>query len=190
MPLAQISLCGSEDFGNDRQADDQAFKDKIVTWNQFAEQPELIGDHALVIKHNNRSVCLMCQVWVTREWLMRESRYLTWDTAAPILASLAIYRRSLGDYATASGGPSSATHRRAASVDSTKSRWSRWWGKSSKAEPALPSLDDETASSPDGPTSAPVSPPEPPSDSFQVPFPTGAPEYTPTTVRSILCHSA
>jgi len=84
-------------------------------------------------------------------------RYLTWDNASPVLASLAVYRKSLVDH------PEHHKH-----IDRTAKRsgrgWSLWWGRNRSstvagdAASAVSLSESETSPT----TSPPMSPPESP----------------------------
>ncbi|GAA6018276.1 hypothetical protein JCM11491_005138 [Sporobolomyces phaffii] len=132
----ELSLCGSEEFGHDPRSADRAFLEQQVTFNQFMEQSELTENPDLVVKY--------------------AGRYLTWDNASPVLASLSVYRRSLVDH------PEHHRH-----VDQTSKRsgrgWSLWWGRNRNSN----NLGDSasTASLPGSETSPPTSPPMSPPDS-------------------------
>lgn len=73
-------------------------------------------------------------------------RYLTWDNASPVLASLAVYRKSLVDHPE--------YHRRLEDPKAAGRGWSRWWRGSKGKEGA-----ESTVSLPMPGTSPPVSPP-------------------------------
>ncbi|GAA6038625.1 hypothetical protein JCM8097_009453 [Rhodosporidiobolus ruineniae] len=145
----ELSLCGSEDFQQvDKETADRLFVDHQLTFAQFMEDDSISDNPDLVVKY--------------------AGRYLTWDNASPILASLAVYRKSLVDHpehhrhiagqAVSGDGAASAqgkaTHRRG---------WSLWWGRNRAAQAA-----DDAASVSSAPTadvSAPTSPPTSPPDS-------------------------
>lgn len=110
-------------------------------------------------------------------------RYLTWENGSPILASLAVYRKSLVDHPEyhrihldpdvsesladdASGKPSSRG-------------WGLWWGKKGAGGPA-----DSTVSLP-GPDASPLtSPPvSQPSSPRSLPLPTSPVPISPLAVR-------
>lgn len=84
-------------------------------------------------------------------------RYLTWDNASPVLASLAVYRKSLVDH---------PEHHRRRVEDSDAKRPGRGWGSwfSRKGTPSVEEASTislpATDTSP--PTSPPLSPPESP----------------------------
>lgn len=110
-------------------------------------------------------------------------RYLTWDNASPVLASLAVYRKSLVDHPEyhnlsrldTDAGLSSAE------IDTKRSSrgWGLWWSKKESVEPILPIAGPD--SSP--PTSPPISEPASPR-SF--PLPTSPELESPLDVRETL----
>lgn len=85
-------------------------------------------------------------------------RYLTWDNASPVLASLAVYRKSLVEHpehhrqVDKSAQPTKATSRRG---------WSLWWGRGRGG--TAPPEDTQAPSS--MPATAQASPPTSPPDS-------------------------
>ncbi|GAA5855085.1 hypothetical protein JCM8547_002374 [Rhodosporidiobolus lusitaniae] len=136
----ELSLCGSEEFQQiDRTSADQLFPAHQITMNQFLADEAISDNPDLVVKYHGR--------------------YLTWDNASPVLASLAVYRKSLVDHpehhrhaAQSSAEPAKGSHRRG---------WSLWWGRNRAPQ-------DDAASVSSAPTtdvSAPVSPPTSPPDS-------------------------
>lgn len=81
-------------------------------------------------------------------------RYLTWDNASPVLASLAVYRKSLVDH------PEHHRHVHTSELDASKRPgrgWGSWWGRKNGV--------DSTTSLPLQETSPPVTPPISPPDS-------------------------
>ncbi|SCZ91362.1 BZ3500_MvSof-1268-A1-R1_Chr1-2g01360 [Microbotryum saponariae] len=128
----ELSLCGTEAFGQDRAADEHAFAEHQVTFTQFMEH-ESVADHSdLVVKYGGR--------------------YLTWSNASPVLASLAVYRKSLVDHPEHHPSLESG-------AKSGRRGWSSWWrGSRDRSTTSLP-----VKESPDGaPTSPPISPPDSP----------------------------
>ncbi|GAA5997262.1 phosphatidate phosphatase PAH1 [Rhodotorula paludigena] len=142
MHVFELSLCGSEGFDQlERAAVDRLFREHQVTFNEFMEQETIPDSPYLVVKYS--------------------SRYLTWDNASPVLASLAVYRKSLVEHpehhrhVDESAQQSKASHRRG---------WSLWWGRGRSETP--PATDATSISSmPTAETSPPTSPPESPPDS-------------------------
>ncbi|GAA6064210.1 hypothetical protein JCM10212_001623 [Sporobolomyces blumeae] len=131
----ELSLCGNEDFGHDQASTDRAFVDHQVTFNQFMEQSELTENPDLVVKY--------------------AGRYLTWDNASPVLASLAVYRKSLIDHPEHHRHIEQSTKR-------TGRGWGLWWGRGKGAAAGDAA---STASLPGSETSPPTSPPMSPPDS-------------------------
>lgn len=162
MHVFELSLCGSEGFDQlervslpgllcnpvivdmfvvSQAAVDRLFREHQVTFNEFMEQETIPDSPYLVVKYS--------------------SRYLTWDNASPVLASLAVYRKSLVEHpehhrhVDESAQQSKASHRRG---------WSLWWGRGRSETP--PATDATSISSmPTAETSPPTSPPESPPDS-------------------------
>lgn len=113
--------------------DEKAFVEKQITFSQFMEQDDIAKHPDLVVKYDNR--------------------FLTWDTASPVLASLAVYRKSLIDHPE--------HHRKVDQSElegKTRARsWSLWFSKrGATSSVSLPAQE----SSP--PTSPGVSPPASP----------------------------
>ncbi|KAL8286632.1 hypothetical protein RQP46_004160 [Phenoliferia psychrophenolica] len=131
----ELSLCGTEDFGHDPTRDEDAFAEHQVTFSQFMEHDDITNHSDLVVKYGGR--------------------YLTWDNASPVLASLAVYRKSLVDH---------PEHHRRLEADPKQQGgrgWSRWWrgSKQTQLPSQLGATDQSSVSLPIGGTSPPVSPP-------------------------------
>ncbi|GEM06033.1 lipin 1 [Rhodotorula toruloides] len=129
----ELSLCGTDAFAQvNKTVADRLFAEHQITFNEFLEQDSIPDNPDLVVKY--------------------AGRYLTWDNASPVLASLAVYRKSLlahpehHRHADTTTDEQGKTHRRG---------WSLWWGRSrtTTAETA------STASAPTGESSPPTSPP-------------------------------
>lgn len=87
-------------------------------------------------------------------------RYLTWDNASPVLASLAVYRKSLVDHpehhrhvAQSSTSQPKGSHRRG---------WSLWWGRNRTPQDDAASVASAPTADVNGVASAPTSPPDSP----------------------------
>lgn len=136
--IFELSLCGDDHFGHASEAlDAQAFQDRKVSFGQFIDQPDVVNHQALVMKYHGR--------------------YLTWENASPVLASLAIYRKSLPeDYAKnmQEGIPNEGTPTSAGAEKRSYRPWARWWTKS-RSDTVLP-LRQETS-----PTTSPRPSPPP-----------------------------
>ncbi|GAA5925131.1 hypothetical protein JCM3775_006374 [Rhodotorula graminis] len=135
----ELSLCGSEGFEQlDKNTSGRLFRDSQLTYRDFMEQEAIPDSPDLVIKY--------------------AGRYLTWDNASPVLASLAVYRKSLVEHPELhrsideSTQPTKASGRRG---------WGLWWGRSRGG--TAPPEDTQTASS--LPATAQASPPTSPPDS-------------------------
>ncbi|GAA5867929.1 hypothetical protein JCM3774_004727 [Rhodotorula dairenensis] len=149
----ELSLCGSEGLEHlDKAAADRLFSDHQITFNNFIDQEGIPENPDLVVKFSGR--------------------YLTWDNASPVLASLAVYRKSLIAHPehhkharrVEGSGESVKTHRRG---------WSLWWSRGRSAPPpdvastsSLPKEED-TNSVTTPPTSAPASPKSLPVDAVE-----------------------
>ncbi|BGP52629.1 lipin Ned1 [Rhodotorula sphaerocarpa] len=150
----ELSLCGSDGLEHlSKAAAERLFADHQVSFNNFLEQDAIPENPDLVVKFSGR--------------------YLTWDNASPVLASLAIYRKSLVVRPEhhkplprdESGGDTAKRHRRG---------WSLWWGRGRSAPPpdvastsSLPT--EETSSVATPPTSVPASPRSLPEDAISPP---------------------
>ena len=101
-------------------------------------------------------------------------RYLTWDNASPVLASLAVYRKSLVDHPE-------HHQRRVDEAEAKRSGrgWGSWWSRK-----GAPSADEaSTASLPATDTSPPTSPPiSPPDSPKSLPIFDASPPHSPEQV--------
>ncbi|ORY90269.1 Lipin/Ned1/Smp2-domain-containing protein [Leucosporidium creatinivorum] len=133
----ELSLCDSDDFGRDRAKDDVAFAEHQVTFSQFMEQDAVTDHNDLVVKYGDR--------------------YLTWDNASPVLASLAVYRKSLVDHPE-------HHQRRVDDVDAKRPGrgWGSWFSRKGTPNAEEASTVSLPATDTSPPTSPPVSPPESP----------------------------
>ncbi|GAA5986692.1 hypothetical protein JCM11641_001364 [Rhodosporidiobolus odoratus] len=157
MHVFEMSVCGSEEFQqHDKATADTLFSEHQITFDQFMEEEGLSDNPDLVIKYSGR--------------------YLTWDNASPVLASLAVYRRSLVDHpehhkhvAPSASEPAKTSHRRG---------WSLWWGRNRAAQDDANSVSSmpiaSAATSP--PTSPPDSPRSVPVDMMPVSDPVSPPQ--------------
>lgn len=158
----ELSLGGASDFGIDpvrvlqhhsshadetcvlrsvasvQLRDHQSFIDHQVTFSQFIEHDDITDHSNLVVKYGGR--------------------YLTWQNASPVLASLAVYRKSLVDHPEHHRNldPSASSKR----LSSSKG-WGLWWSRKGGAAALTASLPlPGVESSP--PTSPPITrPPSP-----------------------------
>lgn len=123
-------------------AAERLFSDHQITFRNFIEEEGIPENPDLVVKF--------------------AGRYLTWDNASPVLASLAVYRKSLVAHPEhhkhlrrdEGPGESVKTHRRG---------WSLWWSRGRSAPPpdvastsSMPTEDTSSVATP--PTSVPASP--------------------------------
>lgn len=133
-------------------AAERLFSDHQITFRNFIEQEGIPENPDLVVKFSGR--------------------YLTWDNASPVLASLAVYRKSLVAHPEhhkhlrrdEEPGESVKTHRRG---------WSLWWSRGRSAPPpdvastsSMPTEDTSSMTTP--PTSVPASPRSLPDDDDNV----------------------
>ncbi|BGO99118.1 lipin Ned1 [Rhodotorula toruloides] len=129
----ELSLCGTDAFAQvNKTVADRLFAEHQITFNEFLEQDSIPDNPDLVVKY--------------------AGRYLTWDNASPVLASLAVYRKSLVAH------PEHHRHTDSTTDEQGKSHrrgWSLWWGRSRTSTADTIS----TASAPIGETSPPTSPP-------------------------------
>ena len=125
-------------FSSLQNTSGRLFRDSQLTYSDFMEQEAIPDSPDLVIKY--------------------AGRYLTWDNASPVLASLAVYRKSLVEHpelhrsVDESTPPTKSTGRRG---------WGLWWGRGRGG--TAPPEDTQTVSS--LPATAQASPPTSPPDS-------------------------
>ncbi|PKC70831.1 LNS2-domain-containing protein [Rhizophagus irregularis] len=109
----EISLCGSEDFGRDEEIDAEMFRKNQITYEFFSKSPRILNDKSLVVKYN--------------------SRYYSWQSAAPIIASLLVFQKPLPDSTV-----TDLYNNKCRSSDQRRYSlrgWSRWWSRSSSPLP-------------------------------------------------------
>ncbi|TIA92380.1 hypothetical protein E3P99_00680 [Wallemia hederae] len=104
------------------EIDGVEFEKNKISYQRFIDDVNLVDSKGLVCRYKDS--------------------YLDWFSSAPVIASLAIYRRSLTEFIN----PATASHKDDHDVDVTKkaatkpqtsdSGWSRWWSKS-KSDPDL-----------------------------------------------------
>lgn len=127
------------------------FAEQQVSFSQFTELDDITSHSNLVVKYGDR--------------------YLTWDNASPVLASLAVYRKSLVDH------PEHHRQVDQLGVDSKRSSrgWGLWWGRKGAA--------GSTVSLPQQETSPPTSPPiSQPSSPRSLPLPSSPDPVSPLAV--------
>lgn len=110
----ELSLCYGDTFGQDEEDDEYAFLENRVSFERFAHDQDVVNDERLVIRYHDR--------------------YLTWENASAVLATLSLYRRTLSGFASATSIDQEAD---GAVSSSTSSYWSRWFKRSSKSIPDL-----------------------------------------------------
>lgn len=144
------------------QVTDAEFDAHRITFRRFVEDPSIVDQPNLVIKYGSRYVPLDSESGSDSRLMRWSSSYLTWQNASPVLAALAVYRRSLLPPVTSSPpaqkseGASSVT---AVTKPSKGYAWSRWWRRGESA--GIP-LDKDTS-----PVPAQVASSMQPADSHQ-----------------------
>ena len=109
----ELSLCNKEGFGRNGDVDVYEFEENRVSFQRFVDDEELVNDERLVVRYNER--------------------FLTWENASTVLATLSLYRKTLGQ----SSKPESTKDGPEEPRSSRASYWSRWFGRSSKSIPDL-----------------------------------------------------
>ncbi|KAK4049622.1 lipin Ned1 [Microbotryomycetes sp. JL221] len=154
----ELSLCGGGDIGEDKKRDDLVFAEHQVTFSQFMEHADVCDHHDLVVKYGDR--------------------FLTWDNAPPLLASLSVYRKSLVEH------PEHHKHF-SSSEDETKrtSRgWRSWWSSRGTAAQSVATDNQSQSSAPLSHTTPPTSsPPSPPDSPRSMPLPDKADSSPPAS---------
>lgn len=102
--------------------DEQSFIDHQVTFSQFIEHDDITDHSNLVVNYGGR--------------------YLTWDNASPVLASLAVYRKSLVDHPEHHNLGISAASKR------SSKGWGSWWSRKGASTTSLPVLSADASTSP------------------------------------------
>lgn len=110
----ELSLCYTAQFGSDDAADEYAFRENRVSFERFAHDEDVVNDERLVIRYHDR--------------------FLTWENASAVLATLSLYRGTLSSSTSATNMDEEAD---GADRISTASYWSRWFRRSSKSIPDL-----------------------------------------------------
>lgn len=127
----ELSLCYSEAFGQDDEVDEYAFRENRVSFERFAHDEDVVNDERLVIRYHDR--------------------FLTWENASAVLATLSLYRRTLSKAASASAMGEEAGE---AETASRSSYWSRWFKRSTRSIPDLKQVADGHSASTDDLTGA------------------------------------
>ncbi|CCF51385.1 uncharacterized protein UHO2_04207 [Ustilago hordei] len=117
----ELSLCYSEGFGRDEEADEYVFRENRVSFERFAHDQDVVNDERLVIRYHDR--------------------FLTWENASAVLATLSLYRRTL----SGRGEDGEEEAEEEVNVGGSGSYWSRWWKGSSKSIPDLKAAADSQA---------------------------------------------
>ncbi|EPQ30036.1 uncharacterized protein PFL1_02154 [Pseudozyma flocculosa PF-1] len=113
----ELSLCYKEGFGGNGEGDYYDFEENRVSFQRFVDDEDVVNDERLVVRYNDR--------------------FLTWENASTVLATLSLYRKTLSP--AASGGQDAAQGKGdgGQSRTSKASYWSRWWSRSAKSIPDL-----------------------------------------------------
>lgn len=151
----ELSLCGGDDFGQSPIRDQRSFTEHQVSFGQFMEHDDITDHGNLVVKYGGR--------------------FLTWDNASPVLASLAVYRKSLVDHPE--------HHKRLIQEgineeDKRPSRWGSWWNRKAESTTSLPLPTQDTTPPVSPPTSTPASP-------RSLPLPSSPPPLTPLAAATV-----
>ncbi|PWY98213.1 LNS2-domain-containing protein [Testicularia cyperi] len=113
----ELSLCYNESFGEDPDSDEYNFAENRVSFQRFVHDEEVVNDERLVIRYHDR--------------------FLTWENASAVLATLSLYRRTLSTPSIDGKGATGGDEDEAITRSSRASYWSRWWKRSSKSIPDL-----------------------------------------------------
>ncbi|KAJ9124017.1 hypothetical protein QFC22_000809 [Naganishia vaughanmartiniae] len=130
----ELSICAPDD-NTDVEVTEEDFDSHRITFRSFVEDPSIVDNPNLVIKYG--------------------SSYLTWQNASPVLAALAVYRRSLLPPLPVTASQKLGNELPAPSSQSKASNgyaWSRWWRRGQSA--GIP-LDNSSSAS-----AAPLPPPQ------------------------------
>ncbi|CDS01254.1 hypothetical protein [Sporisorium scitamineum] len=119
----ELSLCYSDTFGQDQEADEYEFLENRVSFERFAHDQDVVNDERLVIRYHDR--------------------FLTWENASAVLATLSLYRRTLSGSTAASNLDGEVD---GGEASSRSSYWSRWFTRSSKSIPDLKQVADAQTS--------------------------------------------
>ncbi|EST09485.1 LNS2, Lipin/Ned1/Smp2 [Kalmanozyma brasiliensis GHG001] len=122
----ELSLCYSDAFGQDDEVDEYAFVENRVSFERFAHDEDVVNDERLVIRYHDR--------------------FLTWENASAVLATLSLYRRTLSGAASAANIDEEADE---AEPSSRSSYWSRWFKRSSRSISDLKQVADGQSASTD-----------------------------------------
>uniref|UniRef100_H2RJV9 phosphatidate phosphatase n=1 Tax=Takifugu rubripes TaxID=31033 RepID=H2RJV9_TAKRU len=76
LPHIAISLCGG--LTDNRDITREQFQEKVISYQQFSENPSVIDDPNLVVKIGNK--------------------YYNWSTAAPLMLAIQVYQKPLPQY--------------------------------------------------------------------------------------------
>lgn len=118
----ELSLCfddtfgtstGAEDEESVQERDDYNFEENKVSFQRFVDDDQVVDDERLVVRYN--------------------SRYLTWESASAVLATLSLYRKTLSaaemDRSESAGGNDGALDGENLNTQPRASVWSRWWNR-------------------------------------------------------------
>ncbi|CAO1617342.1 unnamed protein product [Sympodiomycopsis kandeliae] len=121
----EMSLCYKDGFGTDQNivddgpSEEEEFEESRVSFHRFVHDPDVVNDERLVILY--------------------KERYLTWENASTILATLSYYRHS---FAAARGEDGTSKAQAVAASDGSRaSVWSRWWYRNRNNSTVTPPVD-------------------------------------------------
>ena len=108
----ELSVYGHKE---NEDIDQNKFENNRITFGNFLEDANIIDNKGLICRYNDR--------------------YLDWFSSVPVMASLAIYRRSLSETLSVVGTTSHKDDNDVAittkpTIQQPSSGWSRWWSKS------------------------------------------------------------
>ncbi|RHZ77412.1 hypothetical protein Glove_180g112 [Diversispora epigaea] len=110
----EISLCGNSGFGRDEKMDTELFRKKLVSYEQFSENPQLLNDKSLVFKYDNR--------------------YFTGPEILPLITSLLVFKKPLPEKVTTSLSNNRLEDLRSSDRRYSLRNWSRWWSRSASSQ--------------------------------------------------------
>ncbi|PWN21545.1 LNS2-domain-containing protein [Microstroma glucosiphilum] len=105
------SAPAEENAGSEEDRDD--FEENRISFQRFVEDPDVVNDERLVVLYNDR--------------------YLTWENASAVLATLSLYRKTFAS-AKAAEEEAVLTDEPVPSREHRASVWSRWWNRNRHLE--------------------------------------------------------
>lgn len=110
-PRGDGSAPADENAGSEEDRDD--FEENRISFQRFVEDPDVVNDERLVVLYNDR--------------------YLTWENASAVLATLSLYRKTFAS-AKAAEEEAVLTDEPVPSREHRASVWSRWWNRNRHLE--------------------------------------------------------